>query len=212
LGTLDSVAGTVYGLNNYILQTFWIGTITIFVIFNRNFFSDLKHVEQTEINQKVGLLKRIFRIGLFGFFVAIIAFLVLSSVIIMPSKTGQVLDSNTNEPLEGISLIRRTNVHILCFGCDGERTVRTEISTTDKDGRYKFRAFIKIKSPLDSFYRELLYVNVDGNLQQPNVAYEGEIIGVGFHGLWGALFGSDANYGPEFEPFNNEISIRLKPI
>lgn len=146
--------------------------------------------------------------------------LLFKSIIVMPSKTGQVLDAVTNKPLEGISLIRTTSIVIPCFECTGERTIRTETTTTNKKGEYKFSSFIKFKSPLNSFYRELLYVNDRSQTfynekrvaleLQHNQSYESEIVGLGYSKLYGAIFGYKSYL--KFQPFNNKIIIKLIPF
>lgn len=153
--------------------------------------------------------------------VVFLIFLVFKSTIIMPSKSGQILDTTTNLPVKDVSLVRVTFITEPHFDGTGERKIRTEVIKSDIDGRFEFGSYVKFKSPLNNFYRELLYVNdqskpfysesdVDLNLTY-NQTYESKILGVGFSGLKAALFGASSysQNGYEYQPFNSKNVVKL---
>ncbi|OHA34067.1 MAG: hypothetical protein A3A22_03025 [Candidatus Taylorbacteria bacterium RIFCSPLOWO2_01_FULL_45_34b] len=152
-----------------------------------------------------------------------VLWLVFNSLIIGLPKKGVVVDSVTKKPIEGIYLVRQTNVIVPGLEQSHERRLRSAVVATDKNGQFYFSPFIRLKFPLFVSYRELLDINYSGekyynekdNLLslKYNPSYFDETYGLGFSD--GLVLISRNPYkqsGHTYKPFNNENTINLAPF
>ena len=151
----------------------------------------------------------------------IILWIALNSLVIGTSKKGVVVDSATNKPLEGIRLVRETNIILPGFHGSTERTIRVVDTLTNKNGEFYFSSFLKLKSPFGATYRELLVINSGkyydekGNFVdlKNNVAYFGDTYGLGFSdGLVLRIRQPYRQGEVTYKPFNNFNVVNLAPI
>lgn len=157
----------------------------------------------------------------FGTSIFLLAFLLSQSLIVGPQKAGVVRDRDTDNPIEGIFLVRETEEYRASLEGPLERVIRRNVTTSDKDGKFFFPSFVLLRMPFTNKYRELLYVNpfsefgtLNGEYFEirSNEMFSEEIVGLGF--------GNDQSIsqkrpyeqgGQTFKPFGDETVIRLTP-
>ncbi len=145
-----------------------------------------------------------------GLFALLILWVAFHFLIIGGVKTGVVVDSVTQKPLEGIHLVRALYYYTSNLeGSYSAHPVRYEATVTDKDGRFSLSPFIKMKMWLNK--ADKLFINPTPNyyfengepLQSVNTKYFMDVYGSGF----------SRNYGmaPD-NKFNKNIIVGLIPI
>lgn len=155
--------------------------------------------------------------------VLLVLWLAFDSLVIGLPKKGVVIDSVTKKPIEGIYLVRQTNVIVPGLEQSHERRLRSVVVATDKNGQFYFSPFVRLKFPLFVSYRELLNINYSGEKYYDekdnlltlkyNTTYFDETYGVGFSD--GLVLISRKPYkqvGHTYKPFNNKTMINLAPI